>query len=218
MPDDASPNAPTEPVVAAFDVEATAEAWLLTANTYHVLRLGDLSWVASGPLRGPSSPFPDFSGTPIGAFGISPGSPAGRSQAIVVLRSGDAHIFEVLDASARTWQWVLTTNPVMSDPAWSGSGAPAWSAIRAGWFTRANPHGWLPRLPSGCSTTLADANYQVILTATRAHPYVAGCGFLETPLALSTFGPFVASGSPPANAIAATFYRERSGHLWVVTP
>ncbi len=218
MPEAASPLAPSAPILAAFDVEERAEAWLLTASTYHVLQLGDLSWVAAGDLIGPASPFPGFTGTPVGAFNISASRSGGPEQAIVAVEGELAFVYEVLDVDARTWRLVSTAEPPRDDPFWTSPGAPAWTAIQAGWFARDNPNGWVTRLPSGCGAQLADVTYQVILSATHAHVYVAGCGFLDTPLPLAGFGPFTTPNGPPTNTLGATFYRERSGHLWAITP
>ncbi len=215
LPDAASPNAPTAPVVAAFDVETDAEVWLLTASSYHVLRLGDLTWVASGAL-GAGSPFPELDGTPVGAFGASALEAEGVEQAIVGVTDGRAFVYDY--AGGRRWTLNFVPRPVMDDPAWSEAGAPAWRDLRAGWLERGNGNGWLTAVPAGCSTPVATADYQAIVAGSSVHLYVPGCGFLERPRPLASFGPFATAGGPDLAAITAITFRERTGEMWVVTP
>jgi len=226
-PNDAAAPPPAD-VVAAFDVEAMGEAYVLTASTYHVLDLADRVWVTSGPL---ANLLPGLSGTPVYAVSI-PASydglgATGSERALVTTTAGQTYAFDHMTGTRR-WRAdrVESCCPASS---WAAAGAPSFSDIRAAWFDSNNMRRLYPHhtplcaAAGGAGTEFA---YYALLASPSLH-YLESTHCMEfaPPINSTDREPFggtrVGPGSPlepnPAS-VGAMFYHETDRTIWTFTP
>ncbi|RLB50908.1 MAG: hypothetical protein DRJ42_17935 [Deltaproteobacteria bacterium] len=215
-------DAPTEAVVAAFDVEAAGEAYLLTAARYHVMRIRDRTWITSGTL---ASLFPDLTGVPHAAGSIPADHPMPTTDGTEGLQvHTSTNLTFVYSNVAGTRTWTSSREPVpCCGPAWTGPDAPAFLNVRAAWLDANNQHGWFDADPAtlcmGAEGRVYDIPYFSLLEGADAHLLEAGVCFAFAPQrTAATFGPFADAGGPGVNDITAAFYRETDQELWVLTP
>ncbi|HHH27392.1 MAG TPA: hypothetical protein ENK57_03445 [Polyangiaceae bacterium] len=214
-------DAPTEAVTAAFDVEAAGEAYLLTATTYHVLRLSDRAWVESGAL---SSLLPGIVGAPISALTIPADhpmpTPDGR-EGLQVSTSVSRTYLYANTVGTRDWPSTGAPVPCCGD-AWSSADAPVFLSVRAQWLDADDQHGWFETDPGTLCSAGAGVSpvpYLAYLEGADVHLLEAGACFVFAPQRpANMFGPFSTSGGPDPGRVNAAFYRESERQLWLITP
>lgn len=221
---------PTAHVEAVFDLEATDEAYFLTATTYHVLALGTLTWVASGAR---DVLFPEARGVTLrGAVGLEL-TDAGR-ESVYVLDLPTIYFYGV-DPVTRTATLIPLSdgrpNPIdLTDasiyPNWQpGSNAFTPTTAELGQVRTAMHDSTGVLAPSregvtcmGAARTCADtlpgigSHFSALFTDSTVFlvdGYSCYCFFARS--SASSFGPFGAAGAPARSEWDHTVW---NGGLW----
>ena len=137
MNPDSSPQAPSAPVEAAFTISDLGKAWVLTADSWHVLSTGSLSWLVSGAR---DDLFPELSGQTFQAAVATPASHAGTTEASVMLFTAtEAHVY-TYDITTDVVTWLSSTE---YDESWDVPEAPDPAVATAAWMDMENVPGWV---------------------------------------------------------------------------
>jgi len=207
------PHAPTQPIVAAANVQTRGEAFVFTQDTYHVLSLTGLEWVDHGAL---TSKFTGATGANITCgYGVS-WSHADETS-IVLIEGEWARIYYV-DNSTRGVS-PDEDNPRQIDWSDKGDSAPQLQNIKANWLSLENDEGWTSFDPRDlCETTATEIGpYSAYITTLGSvHLIDVGhCWKFYAMMPLGDFPPFGVAGAPAAADIVAAFYVSPS--LYVIT-
>lgn len=211
--DPASPFAPPSSVVAAFDIESLDIAYVLTGTTFHVLRLSDGSYIASGSL---SARFPGLVGTVLSATSVPAGHAGGDSnlESISLATSDIVFIFEYNISTERFRQ---SADPVDYSDDWDSAFAPDRNAVLGAWLALENEDGWLPGSPRSTCAAGADAFavYVAYLADGQVHLFDAGhCNDFVARIPASSFAPLQLPEAPNFARTGASFYHQ--GDLWLI--
>ncbi|MFT5358943.1 MAG: hypothetical protein ACI9KE_006184, partial [Polyangiales bacterium] len=219
-------NEPSSDVVAAFDVEAMGEGYVLTNTTFHVLRLSDRAWLASGPLTGLLS---GLDAPPAYALSIpATHSGTGQERLELVTTSGVRFSF---DHRTGTRSWTAAGSAGCCDSAaWSSPNALAFEDIRAAWFDPTNTRNIYndiadPLCPAAegyegdiaFATFLSDDRMLHQLESQNCFEFAPPWDAEED----EPFGGLRFGGSGPdprPEAARAAFYHESNSSVWVITP
>ncbi|MFK8002126.1 MAG: hypothetical protein AB8H86_21205 [Polyangiales bacterium] len=211
--DPASPFAPPSPVVGAFDIESLNVAYVLTDTTFHVLRLSDGAYIASGSL---SARFPGVVGSVLSATSVPAGHAGGDAnlESVTLATRDIVYIFEYNITTERFRQ---SAEPVDYSDDWDSAFAPDRNAVLGAWLALENEDGWLPGSPRSTCAANADAFavYAAYLADGQVHLFDAGhCGDFVARIPATSFVPFQLPAAPDFSRIGGSFYHQ--GDLWVL--
>jgi hypothetical protein len=134
---DASPPAPSAPIEAAFTIADLGKIWVLTADSWHVLSVGSLSWLTTGAR---DELFPELTGQTLQAAVGVPASYGGTSEASVMLATATELHTYTYDITSDAVAWVASA---AYDEAWDVPTAPDPAAINAAWIDMDHAAGWV---------------------------------------------------------------------------
>lgn len=198
------PHAPTQPVIAAANVQTRGEAYVFTSTTYHVLTLPGMEWIEHGSI---SSKLPGANGANLtSAYGVSWDHDPFSTMAFIEgewVRNYDIdHSTGAVTAH--------DDNPQFIDWTEVGDYPPQPQNLKDIWVALENDQGWAPGNPNqicGAEGTTMGPYAGGITNAGSIHMFDAGyCGVFYQMMPLGDFAPFGASGAPAAAGITAAFY------------
>lgn len=203
--------APSAPVQAAFDLESAGVAYVLTAGTYHVLRLSDRAWIEDG---GRDELVPEASGARLRSAYTIPADHAGDGtvEGITLESTSSVYVYEMTLADRS-----IAFDRRIDDFSWSDPLAPTRASIRFAWLDVTNARGFASGDPSTLCDTSATSYgpYAGYVTATRVHLQDAGhCFAFLDRFAPTTAPPFSYVDAPSVGVIAGAFWNQ--GSLWLV--
>ena len=134
---DASPQAPAAPLEAAFTIADLGKIWVLTADSWHVMSVGSLSWLTSGAR---DDLFPELTGQTLQAAVGVPASYGGTVEATLMLATATEIHTYTYDITSDAVVWLAST---AYDEAWDVPTAPDPAAINAAWIDMDNAAGWI---------------------------------------------------------------------------
>ncbi len=209
-------HAPTEPVLAAFDISARGEAYILTAESYHVLDLQSLAWIRSGTL---AAEFPTVAGKPILAAYATPDGEAGNMEtgndSIAIFTPTIVYLFSL---KLGTHEVKASGSEPCCEDQWKSPQAPATADIRAFWIALDDADPWgefsLDNCEGAPPGTILDW-YGAAITDSRVHLQNIGtCFDFVAELPFKGWHPFAQSGGPAsALEVGAGFLNE--GDVWI---
>ncbi|MCP4805213.1 MAG: hypothetical protein GY913_19145 [Proteobacteria bacterium] len=198
-----SVHAPTTDIEVAFSV-GRDRAWALTANTFHVLELETLGWIASGDR---DLLFPEASGQSLTMAIKAPDDWAAPD--------GDATVNLQYESSALAYAWdhasssfsLLVSTDLGAD--WQTDLAPDAASVRAAWLGHDGELGWTedasPQEACGAEATALGPYFATLSMDHRLHVYDAGyCFSFVSDMPARAFPIFDYSGAPNPAAIGAT--------------
>lgn len=199
---DATGFAPLLPVEAAVGLEDVGLAWVLTAETYHVLDTDRLAWIAAGDR---DDLFPEVARQEVTTALSVPGWWGDGEHADVYLLTGTGTwVYRYTLASGALELWLA--QGYSAD--WDSDLAPSPTTVTAGWLAVEDPRGWLSGVDPEdvCGATGSLGPYFVLLTtAGQAHLYDAGyCFAFSARLPAAGWGPFTGTGAPDPSVLGAT--------------
>lgn len=223
-----SAHAPTEPIRAAFDVEALGIVYVLTATRWHVLdgdpaRWTHAQWLASGPLA--DAFMPDAATRAYWASGVlyaysvpaDHGGGDDMNEGVEII-TRDGAVFYTFNLATR--RFVLGKSPVPAASIhWDPPCAPAYADVRSAWIDTHNRNDWIRASPATtCSHPDIPASdvtvHEIALTATTAHAMDAGSSFrFFSAMPLRDFPPFRYPNAPPVARIGDGAYL--ADGLWI---
>ena len=218
-----APHASEYPIRAAANVGENDQAYVLTATSYHVLRLSTRQWVASGSL---SSKFSGFTATSLkSGFGNSQSSTYSR---ITLIVGSQAYLYEVTHATGNVSADSSNPHPIN----WNGQlgvTPPSPSDVKVMWLDLDNARGWASYITyhtiCGASCLCGSGCYDrvsryggVISTANQLYLQDSGCcfDFYDDPL-WSGWGPFPDANHPAITDMVAGFYSSVQDRLYIIT-
>ena len=214
VPADAtSAFAPPAPVVAAFDIESLDVAYVLTNTTFHVLRLTDGVYIASGSL---SARFPGFTGIVSVATSIPAGHAGGDANLEGVNLATRDLVFS-FEYNIETQRFREAADPVPFGDEWLSAFAPDRNVILDAWLALENDDGWVPGSPRLSCGANGDAFvvYLAFLADDQVYIYDAGhCFDFVARIPAASFAPFQRSNAPDFASIGGSFYHQ--GDLWFI--
>ncbi len=202
-------DAPTTEVHAAFDIESTGNAIVLTETTYHVLDIDAARYTASGRI---SDFIPSFEGHPSVATSVPAAHSDGENESVMI--ASGTHVF-VYGFSLATGRLNFDRRIAASElgPDWGTPHAPSLGRLDGVWTALEDDERWTNVIcPGGARNEI----YAAYLSNGRVHVYASGhCfGFMES-YAFDAFGPFRNADAPASEDVAASFYHR--GDVWVFT-
>jgi len=209
-------HAPSAPLLAAFDVSARGEAYVLTAETYHVIDVVTLAWIRSGTI---ASEFPTVAGKPILAAYATPDGEAGNMEtghdSIAIFTPQITYLYELALNNAD----VKTAGSVpCCDDQWKSPQAPKTPEIRAFWIALDDADPWGDFSLNNCEGAPPETFlswYGAAITDNQVHlQNIGACFDFVAELPFAGWHPFEQAGGP-ANAleIGAGFLNE--GDVWI---
>jgi len=200
-----STDAPTEPILAAFPLDGTSDALVLTNTSFHRLARNCVPgttecWIASGAR---SSIFPEVGTDAIRWADDIPQAFRGDAYQGVDLRSATFDYRYLYEVATGTF-----THDVTGMVTGGGMG-PARADIRAAYTILDGFGGWLSA-SCGDPTPMAVEDYIATIEASDVFVFTPGegCGWIgQTPYA--SFAPFDEPGAPPIERVGAAFHRDR---------
>jgi len=196
-------DAPTEPILAAFPLDGTSDALVLTNTSFHRLARGCVPgvsecWIASGPR---ASIFPEVGTDAIRWADDIPQSFRGDELQGVDLRSATFDYRYLYEVSTGTF-----THDVTGMVTGGGMG-PVRADIRASYTILDGFGGWLSATCGDPAAPVED--YIATVEATDVFVFTPGdgCGWIQQ-TGYASFAPFDEAGAPPIDRIGAAFHRE----------
>jgi hypothetical protein len=209
-----SPHAPRATVVAAFDIEQTGVGYVLTADTYHELDLGNEQWMAAGPLVDIMQEAQQY-GSLRSAFS-QPGDSIYDQAMVLVAADGhwESYGYTILGNS-----FTHLMEGFIDDPpgtGWSGPNAPPVNEVTALWLDMENSQGWvMGNVLALCGAGDLLSSHMMVLSANEAHTVEVGwCFDFFPPTPIDQYPPFTYPLAPPPADIGAGLYNEAEG-LWI---
>ena len=200
-------HAPTTAIDVAFSV-GRERVWALTGNTFHVLELETLAWIASGDR---DLLFPEASGLSLTMAMKAPDDWAATD--------GDATVNLQYEFSALVYTWdqasssfsLLIATDLGAD--WQTDLAPAAPSVRAAWLGHDGELGWTegasPQEACGAEAGALGPYFAVLSIDHRLHIYDAGyCFGFVSSMPVKSFPIFNYSGAPDPTAIGATAWTD----------
>jgi len=196
-------HAPTNPIQVAFSV-GRERAWVLTAQSYHVLALDSLEWIASGDR---DTLFPEASGKSLNLALKAPHDWAAQDGAATVnLQYDFSALVYTWDPSSASFSLLLATE-LGAD--WQTDLAPAAASVEAAWLGHDDAYGWTgsasPQDGCGTGPDALGPYFAILTTDHRLHLYDAGyCFGFVSSMPVETFSVFNYAGAPDPTALGAT--------------
>lgn len=194
--------APSGPVLAAFDIEASHDGFLVTADELVRVDLDQRTWVSKTML---ADRFPELNVEVFGAYSI-PGAPES-----ITLTGTDVAFLYNYDAGSDTFTFDLST---VFGEEWNGPAAPDETTVRELWLDLTNDDGWCTNDVSEiCMNGSGPVGPHIgVVTDTQVYVEDAGyCFDFFPPVAYAAYGPFALAGAPAADRIGGIAYNETTG-------
>jgi cysteine-rich repeat protein len=208
------PHAPTDPILGAASVTPRNEAYVVTANSFHLLDLSTLSWVEHGSL---SSRFAGVSGPNITSAygGYDTNDPSSSN---LFLFEGEWYYLYVVDTATGTVT-PDSNNPRQIDWSQMQGPHPDPGQVKSYWATLENDQQWVEMTPEqACGEAGTQTNVYLGALTEGGSLYIYEfeyCFDFIDSMPLSQFPPFSAAGAPLTVEIDATFFS--SPTLYVFT-
>jgi hypothetical protein len=203
--------APGGPVLAAFNIRELDLAYVLTADSWHLLNLSNRTWIATGRL---DQLMPEVTGLVQGAYAVPSDHANGDGviSGVYVLAGGVAHVY---DFNVQTRGF---SHHVSVVPEWTGDFAPQRARIRTWWIDVEHSAGWYSAEPADHCDLMHDPDFTVVISAlesTSVHAYDGGyCQLWVEEVPQSVFSPFREPGTPDVTSINAAFWHETAFYVW----
>ena len=194
--------APSGPVLAAFDIEATHDAFLITADELVRVDLDQRTWVSKTMI---ADRFPELNVAVFAAYSI-PGTPES-----ITITGPDVAFLYNYDAGSDTFTFDLST---VFGEEWNGPAAPDATTVREFWLDLTNDDGWCTNDVSEICMNGSGPVGPHIAIVTDAEVYVEDAGYcfdFFPPVAYAAYGPFALGGAPAIDRIGGIAYNETTG-------
>jgi hypothetical protein len=195
-------HAPSAPIEVAFSVGSN-RAWALTHNSYHVVLVDTLEWIASGDR---DTLFPEVAGRRLRTAFKSPHRwNEEDGLADVYLTREDRAFVYTWDPSTGGFEHALTTDFGRD---WQGNRAPEIDTLKGAWYANDTGVGWTsPSSPRDTCGANADSlgPYLALLT-TESTIYLWDGGYCEdfvSHMAIEQFSVFALPGAPDGGVLDA---------------
>lgn len=200
--------APSSPVLAAFDIEASRIGFVITATEVIRVDLERRTWFMKTEI---GDTFPEIDVPVLGAWSI----PAYWDQVLdaesIAITGADVAFIYAYDAASMTFDFDQAT---AFGAEWGSANAPDPSTIRDLWIDVTNDDGWVTNaLNEACDGADGPVGPHVaVVTNTSVHIEDAGyCFEFFDPVPYAQFTPFGLSGAPVADKIGGALYSESLG-------
>lgn len=214
--DSDSPMAPSEPVLAAFDIEDERIGFAITAARVHELDLVSRQWVGS---RNRDDVMPELAGQDVlvgytvpSHWSSKDGQP-GPTEGASFLTATDAFNYQYTVASG---EFSFVSSVKLPATTWGSAGSPEVGTVRASWIDVLNGDGWANEtVEEACGMPSPTGPYQAVVATNSVHLIDAGyCFMYFDPLAYDDFSPFGLPGAPAGSDIGGALYSETMG-VWL---
>lgn len=224
---DGGANEPTQDVVAAFDVEAMGEAYLLTNTSFHVMQISDQTWIASGSL---ASLLAGLDAPPAFALTIPAAQTTTGRERLELTTTSGARFFFDHQTGTRRWTPAGGDANCCNSMAWTRPNAPDFEDIQAAWFdptntTRIYNNTADPLCPAAAGHTgpIAFAAFVSREGPSLHHLESQNCFEFAPPTDAVEDEPFgglrLGGGfDPRPQATQAAFQHQSTNSVWVITP
>jgi len=201
-------HAPTNPIIAAANVQERNEIYVFTRTTYHVLSVPGRNWIAHGTLSS------TFSGLPTSSFTSAYGTSdiGTESTPITIIAGWNVYIYWVSTSGGHVF--ADNDNPI--NFSWDGDpNAPNAQDLKASYVALENGQGW-----ADCWThdyCYTEVRYGVFMTETNSFyiQHADACFTFCPAKTASQFTPFSLAGSPSPSLTRAMAFA--NGVLYVFT-
>ncbi len=209
-------HAPGAPILAAFDISARDEGFVLTTQGYHVIDTKTLTWIRSGSL---AEDFPSVVGKNILAAYATPDGEAGNMptgrDGIAIFTPSNVYLYELTLASGAIKE---TDTVACCDDQWKSPQAPETAEIRAFWIALDDADPWGDYSLAECEGAPPGSTldwYGAAITDNRVHLQNIGtCFDFVVEMPFSSWHPFDQAGGPAdANEVGAGFLN--GGDVWI---
>lgn len=194
--------APSGPVLAAFDIEASHDGFLVTADELVRVDLDQRTWVSKTMI---ADRFPELNVEVRAAYSI-PGTPEG-----ITITGLDVAFLYDYDAGSDTFTFDVST---VFGEEWNGPAAPDESTVREMWLDLSNDDGWCTNDVSEICMNGSGPVGPHVAVVTDAEVYVEDAGYcfdFFPPVAYGAYGPFALAGAPDIDRIGGIAYNETTG-------
>lgn len=209
-----SPNAPSSPIRAAFDIEEDNLAFVLTDDTIYEFRPSDRSWIDASPLADLD---PGLPATPLASAYTIPAeysSADGNDETAMINGVSAGQLYQWQKNYHRSsGEFSNTDADIVGEPVeWGDPNAPAPNQVNASTVVHRDDRGWIDAsLPADCESRPV-AGYLLYFADTSL--YFIGldeqftCSAWLNPMAVSDFEPILYEGAPPADRVGAAFWHQ----------